>query len=45
MLKRGLDVLELIESDLEVKAKGAVERPVLAWWLRKKTITKRRWNS
>jgi len=45
MLKRGLGVLGIKESDLEAKAKGAVEKQVLAWWLRKKTVVSRRWIS
>jgi len=45
MLKRGLGVLGIRESDLEAKAKGAVEKQVLAWWLRKKTVVSRRWIS
>jgi REP element-mobilizing transposase RayT len=44
-LKRGLDALGINESDLEVKAKGAMEKQVLAWWLRKKTVVSRRWIS
>ena len=45
MLKRGLGVLGIEECDLEAKAKGAVEKQVLAWWLRKKTVVSRRWIS
>jgi REP element-mobilizing transposase RayT len=45
MLKRGLGVLGIKESDLEAKTKGAVEKQVLAWWLRKKTVVSRRWIS
>ena len=45
MLKRDLGVLGIKESDLEAKAKGAVEKQVLAWWLRKKTVVSRRWLS
>jgi hypothetical protein len=45
MLKRGLAVLGIKESDLEAKAKGAVEKQLLAWWLRKKTVVSRRWIS
>jgi hypothetical protein len=37
-LKRGLGRLGIRESDLEAKAKGSVEKQVLAWWLRKKTV-------
>jgi chromosomal replication initiation ATPase DnaA len=43
ILKKGLDVLGIKESELEGKAKGAVEKQVLAWWLRKKTVVSRRW--
>ena len=45
MLKKGLEVLGINESELEAKAKGAVEKQVLAWWLRKKTVVSRRWIS
>jgi hypothetical protein len=45
MLKRGLGVLGIKGSDLQAKAKGAVEKQVLAWWLRKKTVVSRRWIS
>jgi putative transposase len=45
MLKRGLDLLGIKECDLEGKAKGALEKQVLAWWLRKKTVMGRRWIS
>jgi hypothetical protein len=45
MLKRGLGLLGIKEGDLEAKAKGAVEKQVLAWWLRKKTVVSRRWIS
>jgi len=45
ILKRGLGVLGMKESDLEGKAKGALEKQVLAWWLRKKTVVSRKWVS
>ena len=45
MLNRGLKVLGIKESDLQGKAKGALEKQVLAWWLRKKTVVGRRWIS
>jgi hypothetical protein len=45
MLKRGLGVLGIKESDWEAKAKGALEKQVLAQWLRKKTVVSRRWIS
>jgi hypothetical protein len=38
ILKRGLGVLGIKKSDLEGKAKGALEKQVLAWWLREKTV-------
>ena len=43
MLKRGLRVLGIKGSNLEVKAKGTPEKQVLTWWLRKKTVGSRRW--
>jgi hypothetical protein len=45
MLRKGLDVLGISESELEAQAKGTVEKQVLAWWLRKKTVVSRRWIS
>ena len=42
ILKRGLGVLGIKESDLEGKAKGAQEKQVLACWLRKKTVVSRK---
>jgi hypothetical protein len=33
------------QSDLKAKAKGAAEKQVLAWWLRKRTMVSRRWIS
>ena len=45
ILKRGLGVLGMKESDLEGKSKGALEKQVLAWWLRKKTVVSRKWVS
>ena len=38
-------MLGIKESDLEAKAKGSLEKQVLAWWLRKKTVESRSWNS
>jgi len=38
-------VLGRKESDLEGKAKGAAEKQVLVWWLRKKMVVRRRWIS
>jgi hypothetical protein len=40
-----MGVLGIKESDWEAKAKGAVERQVLAWWLKKKTVVSGRWIS
>ena len=45
ILKRGLGVLGIKESDLEGKAKGALEKQVLAWSLREKTVVSRKWVS
>ena len=45
ILKRGPGVLGIKESDLEGKAKGALEKQGLAWWLRKKTVVSRKWVS
>ncbi len=45
ILQRGLDVLEISECDLQARGKGAVEKQVLAWWLKKKTIVSRKWIS
>lgn len=45
ILQRGLDVLEISECDLQAKGKGAVEKQVLAWWLKKKTVVSRKWIS
>ena len=42
MLKGGLSVPGIRESDLEAKAKGGPEKQVLAWWLMKKRIVSRR---
>ena len=38
-------MLGIKESDWEAKAKGSLEKQVLAWWLRKKTVESRSWNS
>ena len=45
ILQKGLDVLGISEDELRPKAKGAVEKPVLAWWLKKKTVVSRKWIS
>jgi hypothetical protein len=45
VLKRGLGVLGMKEPNLEGRWNGAVEKQVLAWWLRKKTVGSRRWIS
>jgi hypothetical protein len=44
-LQRGLDVLGVSEGELQVKAKGALEKQLLAWCLRKKTVVSRKWIS
>jgi hypothetical protein len=44
-LKSGLGVLGIKESDLEGKAKGSLEKQVLRWWLRRKTVVTRKWIS
>jgi hypothetical protein len=45
ILQKGLDVLGVSEGELQVKAKGAVEKQLLAWCLRKKTVVSRKWIS
>jgi hypothetical protein len=45
ILLRGLDVLAVSEGELQVKAKGALEKQLLAWCLRKKTVVSRKWIS
>jgi hypothetical protein len=45
ILQRGLDVLGVSEGELQVKAKGALEKQLLAWCLRKKTVVSRKWIS
>lgn len=45
MLQRGLDVLGISKGELQVKAKGAVEKQLLAWWLKKRTVVSRKWIS
>ena len=42
---RGLDALGLGDKDLVTLAKGAREKQVLAWWLRKRTVASRAWIS
>jgi hypothetical protein len=37
--------MEVIEQNLEEMAKGAREKQVLPWWLRKKTMVSRKWIS
>jgi putative transposase len=44
-LRTGLSALDLNEQDLGDMAKGAIEKQVLAWWLRSKTMVSRRWIS
>jgi len=45
LLARGLAVMELKENDLAGLVKGAKEKQVLAWWLRKRTVVSRAWVS
>ena len=45
ILQKGLDVLRISEDELRAKAKGAVQKQVLAWWLKKKTVVSRKWIS
>lgn len=45
LLRAGLGLLEVKEQNLEEMAKGAKEKQVLAWWLRKKTMVSRKWIS
>ena len=45
LLKAGLDLLRLNRDDLKEMAKGAIEKKVLAWWLRKKTVVSCKWIS
>ena len=42
---KGLRTLNLNEQDLHNMDKGAREKQVLAWWLRKKTVISRVWIS
>jgi uncharacterized protein YaeQ len=43
MVIRGLAALELEDERLAVMGKGAPEKQVLAWWLRKRTVASRAW--
>jgi putative transposase len=45
ILRAGLRTLGLKEQELDERAKGAQEKQVLAWWLRKKTVVSREWIS
>jgi putative transposase len=45
ILQVGLRVLKLKEQDFTKMAKGAPEKQVLAWWLRKRTVVGRKWIS
>ncbi len=45
LLGLGLEVVGLKEGDLAGMAKGAKEKQVLAWWLRKRTVVSRGWVS
>jgi hypothetical protein len=42
-LKRGLELLGLGDEALGSLPKGAVEKAVLAWWLRRETTVTLRW--
>jgi hypothetical protein len=41
LFQRGLKTLMLEETDLKGMAKGAFEKQILAWWLRRKTVVSR----
>jgi hypothetical protein len=43
LLARGLAALELRPADLAELPKGALEKTVLAWWLRQRTAVSLRW--
>ena len=45
LLGVGLKTLGLKEQELDRMAKGAQEKQILAWWLRKKTVVSRKWIS
>ena len=45
ILGKGLRTLNLNEQDLHNMDKGAREKQVLAWWIRKKTVISRVWIS
>jgi putative transposase len=45
ILQRGLDILGISEGELQAKPKGSMEKQVLAWWLKKKTVVSRKWIS
>jgi len=45
LLAAGLRVLEVARESLRTMAKGAAEKRVLAWWLRRQTTVSRRWIS
>jgi hypothetical protein len=45
LLRVGLKTLSLKEQELGRMAKGAQEKQILAWWLRKKTVVSREWIS
>jgi len=45
MLREALDALHLAEADLDEMRKGAPEKKVIAWWLRKRTTMSLAWIS
>lgn len=45
LLAQGLALMGLKKGDLAALAKGAKEKQVLAWWLRKRTVVSRAWVS
>jgi hypothetical protein len=45
LLSRGLAGIGLAEAELAGLPKGAPEKQVLAWWLRKRTVVSRGWIS
>ena len=45
LVRLGLPVMGLQESQLEGHPKGAMEKQVLAWWLCQHTTVRRRWVS
>ncbi len=45
LVRLGLPVVGLKESEVEGRSKGALEKQVLAWWLCRHTTARRRWVS